>query len=161
HGAAAKNARTARSRGRRGISKVSDHPSASCAGHSRSKNGVASLAYRRSKNGVASLAHAPRVHPFAMRWIATPSPAMPHTTSASQCNAPHLLRLVGAGGEQEREIGAGRDVTRAHPHVFGGELGPRREPADPDMLAVLLRRCDHTLIGLAHARVLILAREIP
>jgi hypothetical protein len=27
------------------------------AGHSRSKNGVASLAYSRSKNGVASLAY--------------------------------------------------------------------------------------------------------
>jgi hypothetical protein len=30
--------------------------------HSRSKNGVASLAYGRSKNGVASLAYDPRVH---------------------------------------------------------------------------------------------------
>jgi hypothetical protein len=29
------------------------------AGHSRSKNGVASLAYSRSKNGVASLAYVP------------------------------------------------------------------------------------------------------
>jgi hypothetical protein len=30
------------------------------AGHSRSKNGVASLAYSRSKNGVASLAYVSR-----------------------------------------------------------------------------------------------------
>jgi hypothetical protein len=29
----------------------------SCPAHSRSKNGVASLAYSRSKNGVASLAY--------------------------------------------------------------------------------------------------------
>jgi hypothetical protein len=29
------------------------------AGHSRSKNGVASLAYSRSKDGVASLAYGP------------------------------------------------------------------------------------------------------
>jgi hypothetical protein len=32
------------------------------AGHSRSKNGVASLAYSRSKNGVASLAYDPATH---------------------------------------------------------------------------------------------------
>jgi hypothetical protein len=30
--------------------------------HSRSKNGVASLAHSRSKNGVASLAYGPRIH---------------------------------------------------------------------------------------------------
>jgi hypothetical protein len=34
------------------------------AGHSRSKNGVASLAYSRSKNGVASLAYVPAIHVF-------------------------------------------------------------------------------------------------
>ena len=34
-------------------------------GHSRSKNGVASLAYSRSKNGVASLAYVPGIHDFA------------------------------------------------------------------------------------------------
>jgi hypothetical protein len=31
------------------------------AGHSRSKNGVASLAYGRSKNGIASLAYVPAI----------------------------------------------------------------------------------------------------
>jgi hypothetical protein len=31
-------------------------------GHSRSKNGVASLAYSRSKNGVASLAYVSAIH---------------------------------------------------------------------------------------------------
>jgi hypothetical protein len=34
-------------------------------GHSRSKNGVASLAHSRSKNGVASLAYVPSIHVFA------------------------------------------------------------------------------------------------
>jgi hypothetical protein len=34
------------------------------AGHSRSKNGVASLAHSRSKNGVASLAYDPAIHVF-------------------------------------------------------------------------------------------------
>jgi len=40
------------------------------AGHGRSKNGVASLAYGRSKNGVASLAYVPAIdvlHPCATR----------------------------------------------------------------------------------------------
>jgi hypothetical protein len=35
------------------------------AGHSRSKNGVASLAYSRSKNGVASLAYVAAIQVFA------------------------------------------------------------------------------------------------
>jgi hypothetical protein len=34
-------------------------------GHSRPKNGVASLAYGRLKDGVASLAYVPAVHDFA------------------------------------------------------------------------------------------------
>jgi hypothetical protein len=34
------------------------------AGHSRSKNGVAPLAYSRSKNGVAPLAYVPAIHVF-------------------------------------------------------------------------------------------------
>jgi hypothetical protein len=34
------------------------------AGHSRLKNGVASLARSRSKNGVASLAYVPAIHVF-------------------------------------------------------------------------------------------------
>jgi len=35
--------------------------------YSRSKNGVASLAYSRSKNGVASLAYVPAIHVFLAR----------------------------------------------------------------------------------------------
>jgi len=38
------------------------------AGHSRSKNGVASLAYSRSKNGVASLAYVPAIRVFELAW---------------------------------------------------------------------------------------------
>jgi len=39
-------------------------PISSWPGHSRSKNGVASLAYGRSKNGVASLAYGPAIYVF-------------------------------------------------------------------------------------------------
>ena len=37
------------------------------AGHSRSKNGVALLAYSRSKNGVALLAYVPAIHVFLLQ----------------------------------------------------------------------------------------------
>src|SRR5215471_4386541 len=52
----------------------------------------------------------------------------------------HLLRLGGAGGREEAEIGSGRDIAGAHAHEFGGEVGARGKAADADMLAVLAAR---------------------
>jgi hypothetical protein len=39
--------------------------------YSRSKNGVASLAYSRSKNGVASLAYSEAIQSDTENWIAS------------------------------------------------------------------------------------------
>src|SRR5262249_15939882 len=47
-----------------------------------------------------------------------------------QHNILHLLCLRRARAHQEAEIGTGRDIARAHPHVFLHELRARREPAD-------------------------------
>src|SRR5215472_4217240 len=73
----------------------------------------------------------------------------------------HLLRLGGAGGQQEAEIGSGRDIARAHAHEFGSELRARSQPADADMLAMLATRGDGPGIGIAQAWMLVLAGKAP
>ena len=68
----------------------------------------------------------------------------------------HLLRLGGAGGREEAEIGSGRDITGAHAHEFGGEIGARGKAADADMLAVLAAPGNGPGIGIAQPRMLVL-----
>src|SRR3974377_1425003 len=80
-------------------------------------------------------------------------PLRPFLTSLSRYGTErdvvHLLGFGGAGGQQEAEIGPGRDIARAHAHEFGGELWPRCQPADADMLAMLAARGDGSGIGIA------------
>jgi hypothetical protein len=73
----------------------------------------------------------------------------------------HLLRLGGAGGQQKAEIGSGRDIACAHAHEFGGKVRARCKPADPDMFAMLAARGNGPGIGIAQARMLILAGKAP
>jgi len=73
----------------------------------------------------------------------------------------HLLGFGGAGGQQEAEIGPGRDVACAHAHEFGGELRPRCQPADADMLAVLATGGNGPGIGIAQAWMFVLAGKAP
>jgi hypothetical protein len=54
------------------------------AGHSRSKNGVASLAYSRSKNGVASLAYSRSKNGVASLAYGPGHPRLSHGNSASK-----------------------------------------------------------------------------
>src|SRR5215468_11091318 len=73
-----------------------------------------------------------------------------------QLNAPDLLGPVGAGRQQELQVGACRNVTRAHADILCDQLRPAGEPADPGMLAVLAAGSDHARVTVAHLFVLVL-----
>src|ERR1700733_9050513 len=69
----------------------------------------------------------------------------------------HFLRLGGAGREQEAQVGAGRNIARAHAHIFGRQVGARGKTADGEMLAVLLARGQRFSVSLVHPRMVVLA----
>src|SRR3981189_3723692 len=74
--------------------------------------------HSRSKNGVASLAYDPRIHPSSQekRWIAGASPAM---TKNGSCD---LRRLKAAAQEQLPDARIGEDFFRAVGHARASEL---------------------------------------
>src|SRR5215831_20381715 len=80
---------------------------------------------------------------------------------ATELDVVHLVHLGGASGQQEAEIGASRDIARPHAHEFGREVGPRRQAANADMLAMLAARGNGPGIGIAQARMLVLAGKAP
>src|SRR5215469_10577308 len=64
-------------------------------------------------------------------------------------NVMHLFRFGAAGSQEKAEICAGRDIARADAHEVGGELRPRRKPADADMLTMFAASGDGLGIGVA------------
>src|ERR1700733_100771 len=73
----------------------------------------------------------------------------------------HFLGLGGASREQEAQIGAGRDIARAHFHKLCGKLRTGGESADADMLAVTAADVDGLGVSVAQARMLVLAGGAP
>src|SRR4029077_5021161 len=103
-----------------------------------------------------------RMSPPAVRWRHTvPACACWLASPPSQLDLLHLLRPCGAGAHEEREVGAGRDIARAHPHELGDQVWPRREPAYAAMLAVPAAGRDGVGIGLAHPRMIVLSGDAP
>src|ERR1700720_596808 len=79
----------------------------------------------------------------------------------TECDVVHFFRLGRASGQQEAEIGSGRDIARAHAHEFGGKLGAGSEAADADMLAMLAACGNGPGIGIAQALMLVLSGKAP
>src|SRR5947199_353575 len=83
----------------------------------------------------------PRWHRRGPRWLA----ARP-----SELDVLDLLGPRRRGAEQEGQVGAGRDIARAHPHILRHQIGAAGEAADAAILAVLAAGIDHGLVDFAH-----------